>query len=202
MKSKKVLIIISTVFLLRVIISCCDCVEPVEHKYSIEYISVYNLDNSGQNPIISETNIVPSKAYGIQIDFSLIQVAINQTNTFTIFPEASAFDCFCPPSLQYTAKDSIISLDITTINSFDSQHPSDSDVSNLFKVLYHNSYITLQNYIKQPQVVYLFEKPEKVTLSLFLLQPPEILGEHIFNIGITLSDHRFLTMTTNPVTLQ
>ena len=202
MRTKRVSIIILTVFLLRVIISCCDCPKLNEHKYSYDNLSVYNLDNSGQNPVISLTNIVPSKAYGIEIDFSLIRVALNRSKTLTVFPEAFAQDCFCLDSLQYIAKDTITSIDITTIDDFDSQRPANSDVSYLFKILQNNSYVTFQEYINQPEIIYQNKIPEKEILQLFLLQPPQFLGEHKFKIGITLSDNRLLTTTTNPVILQ
>jgi hypothetical protein len=201
MKTKKVLFIILTTFSIRVIISCCDCLQPEEYFYSFDYFSVYNLDNSGKLPIISETNTVPKEAYGIQIDFSLIRISLNHTKTFMMFPEGKAFDCFCKDTL-FTARDTISSIEVLTIKDFDLQHPANSDVSELFKVLTYSMYLTLQEYLDQPEKVYYSYMPAKEPLSLFLLRTPDNIGEQQFKIEIMFSDQRMLSLTTNPVILQ
>lgn len=200
MTTKKVLFIILTTFLIRVIISCCDCLQPEEYLYSFDYFSVYNLDNSGKLPIISETNTVPKEAYGIQIDFSLIRISLNHTKPFLMFPEGRA-ECFCKDTL-FTTRDTISSIEVLTIKDFDLQHPANSNVSELFKVLTYSMYLTLQEYLDQPERVYYSHVPEKEPLCIFLLKTPDNIGEQQFKIEIMFSDQRMLSMTTNPVILQ
>lgn len=202
MRIKKATLIIVIVFLIRVLFSCCDCQTPTEYQYSYDYFSVYNLDNSGASPTISETNKIPKEAYGIRLDFSFLKVSSVKRDKNSMFPEASASDCECPPYFQYIAKDTISSIDIITINKLDEQHPANSSVADLFKILLDLNYITLTEFINQPETIFNYKLPDKKSLDLFLMQIPESYGEQIFKIEILMSDSRLLTMTTNPVILE
>jgi len=201
MRIRKVAFLIITVFTVRILISCCDCPLTTEYQYSFDYISVYNLDNSGNELIISQTNIIPKKAYGILIDFSLLKVGLNNIQ-LEGFPVANAFDCFCPAETQYTPKDTIVSITITTNNDFDNQHPAESNISDLFKLLGSDRYITIQEFLRMSEKIYEYTKPENEKIDLFLLQPPEVAGEYSFKVEVLLSDNRLLTMTANPVILE
>lgn len=201
MRSEKVIIIIVSAFLVRIFISCCDCTVPTEYQYSFDYISVYNLDNSGKEPIISPTNHVPEHAYGILIDFALHKLSISKSRIES-FQDASAFDCFCDADSIYSPKDTITSITITTNSYFNSQYPAESDISNMFKIVGSNSYISILDYLRKPEQVYFHYEPHNEKLNLFLLQAPEIAGEFRFNVEVLLSDNRILTMTSNPVTLE
>jgi hypothetical protein len=201
MRIRKAAFIILTVFTSRIIISCCDCPMTTEYQYSFDYISLYNLDNSGKDLIISQTNIIPKKAYAILIDFSLLKVSLNNFQ-LEGFPAANAIDCFCPPETRYSPKDTITSITITTIKTFDNQHPAESDISSFFKLLGFDRYIPIQEFLSEPERIYEYTKPENEKIELFLLQPPSVAGEYSFKVEVILSDSRLLSMTTNPVILE
>jgi len=200
MRIEKVIIVIVSAFLVRTAISCCDCIVPTKYQYSFDYISVYNLDNSGKDPIISPNNHVPKQAYGILIDFALHKLSISKSQ-IKGFQDASAFDCFCEDSI-YSPKDTITSISITTNSYFNSQHPAESDISNMFKIVGRDSYISILDYLKMPEQVYFHYEPHNEKLNLFLIQAPEIAGDFRFNVEVLLSDNRMLTMTTGLVTLE
>lgn len=201
MRLKKVLFVISITFSLRVLSSCCDCPPTSEFQYSFDYISVYNLDNSGKESVISQTNVIPKEAYGILIDFSLLKISLNSFH-LKGFSEANAFDCFCPPETRYTPKDTITSIVIISNNVFDNQHPAESNISDLFKILGSDNYISIQEYLKKSEKIYEYNKPENEKINLFLLQPPSSAGDFRFTVEVHLSDNRILSMIANPVTLE
>jgi hypothetical protein len=72
----------------------------------------------------------------------------------------------------------------------------------MFKIVGSNSYISIQDYLSQPEKVYSYYRPENEKISLFLLQVPENVGDFIFNVEVLLSDNRILSMMTGPVTLE
>jgi hypothetical protein len=200
MRIGKVIIVIVSAFMVRIVLSCCDCTVPTEYQYSYDYISVYNLDNSGKEPIISLTNHIPEHAYGILIDFALRELRISKSHIES-FQDASAFDCFCRDTI-CSPKDTISSITITTNSYFNSQFPAESDISDLFKIVGSNSYISIVDYLRKQDRVYYYYEPQNEKLDLYLLQAPENTGVFNFNVEVRTSDNRILTMTTGPVTLE
>lgn len=201
MRIGKVVFIVLTVFAVRIFISCCDCPVTTTFMYSFGHISVYNLDNSGKELVISQSNSIPKRAYGIRIDLSLLKLS---SNTFRLnaFTDARAFDCFCPPETQYTPKDTITSISVTTDIAFNNQYPAESDVSDLFRVLGSGRYITIGEHLKSPEAIYENTTPDDEKIELFLLQPPDNAGEYLFKVEVFLSDGRILSMTADPVNLE
>ena len=70
----------------------------------------------------------------MELQMTLVQVGTCKLNFPSLFTEAKASDCVCPPPIVYSTKDTISTLIITTISDFDGQHPAATDVSAYFKV--------------------------------------------------------------------
>jgi hypothetical protein len=200
MNLKKIGIVFFIAFTARLVISCCHCPDPKTSHYTYTSFQTFNLDNSGAGPVVSETNIIPKKAYGIRVEFSLKQVTVNSANFNSLFSEARA-DCICAPDSTLTARDTISSIVITTVNDFDSQHLANSAVTDLFKALISQSYIPITDFINNPEMVF-HVKPVDETIDLYLITPPGIAGEQSFKFYIALSDQRVLSGTTQVVNLE
>jgi hypothetical protein len=120
MKKKVILIFLSS-FSVQLIIACCNCPEPIIYLYKFEYMSAFNLDNSGANPVISESPI-PKSAYGIKLQLGLRQLSQHDRNHFSLFNQAHSAECFCGPDTTIFPRDTITSLTITTATRFSDNH--------------------------------------------------------------------------------
>jgi len=201
MRIKKIALVLSIGFALRLIVSCCECQPPVEFKYTFDCIETFHLDNSGQAPAIVDKGVIHKEAYGIQIEYSLLPLACNKPFSFSAFNAAYAYSCRCPPDIQYLAQDTISAIRIKNLNDFDQTHPADSDISDYFKVLDYDKYITFQELIDAYETMY-EEKPEKDLIKIFLMQPPTQTGEHRFQVEFLLSNGTILTSVTTPIKLE
>ncbi|MEI6089042.1 MAG: DUF5034 domain-containing protein [bacterium] len=201
MKIKKLTILILLASTAQFIVSCCDCVEPQNFEYTYDNFIARNIDNSGIDPIIAVNDSIPKEAYGIRLEFSLKQIIAQANIGFSFSPRAYAWDCFCPPDVQYLPKDTISSIVITTTNDFDNQHPKTSEVTELFKVLSQGKYITINDYTNHPGRIY-YDAPVEEIVDVFLITPPEFIGEHSFKIDVTLSDSRVFSFTTKTIYLK
>lgn len=201
MRIKKIALVLFAGFTLRLIVSCCDCQLPVEYKYTFDCIETFHLDNAGKVPSIVEKGVIRKEAYGLQIEFSLLQLACNKPFRFSAFNAAYATSCACPPEIQYLAQDTISAIRVKNLNDFDQSHPANSDISDYFKVLDYDKYITFQELIAAPETLYV-EKPVKDSIQLFLMQPPTQTGEHRFQVEFLLSNGMILTTVTSPINLE
>jgi hypothetical protein len=201
MKIGKIGVLLLIAFLVRLSISCCDCPPTTSYKYSFDSVDIFNIDNSGQTPVLVTSGTIPKEAYGMQIECSLKQIAFNKFRVFETFNSVYAYDCFCPPEIEYIAQDTITDLRIMSLNDFDETHPANSNISEYFKVLTHKTYITIQNYIDSPEIIY-YEVPDKEIITLYLMQPPTITGEHRFLVEIELSGTVTLISSTTVISLE
>ncbi len=198
---KKPLIILLIIFAIRVLVSCCDCLDSTYLKYTFDSIETVHIDNSGQNPKYINSGTILKEAYGIQIKLSLNQLAFFKPLNFGAFNSTFAFDCECPPEIQYLAQDTISEIKIITLNDFDNNHLANSEISVYFKVYTYSNYITIQEFIDTPENIY-YEKPDKKFIDIYLMQAPEITGEHQFKVEIGLSNGSILSSTTSLITLE
>jgi hypothetical protein len=201
MRIKKIALVLFTGFALRLVVSCCDCPEEAVFKYTFDCIEARHLDNAGKIPVLVETGAILKEAYGLQLEFSVLQLACNKTVHFSGFNSAYAMSCGCPPELQYLAQDTISGIKIKTLADFDQSHPADSDISDLFKVLPDREYLSIQEFIAAPETIY-YEKPTKDHLDLFLMQAPTLGGEFRFQVELVLSNGTILTAVTTPINLE
>jgi hypothetical protein len=201
MKLNKVLIIISIPFLVNLIIGCCDCIETMFFDYTNCSVSIENLDNSGREVIVSLSNQIPRKAFGLRINIERKEdVCGNDFQPLFISP-AYAISCdYCPEKL-YLPLDSIVSLDVITNDDFDSGHSANDNISEYFSVLMSTEFISINEFInRQHNELYDINNSD-LQFDLMLMSPPDESSEYQFEVQIELSDGRVLTETSAIVEL-
>lgn len=197
MKAKKVVFILLTGLVISIIDSCCGGCDIMDNfYYSISDFSAIHIDNSGKKPVEITTadKTVLKEAYGIRLTFTSKQTDASLLPHVSLIPSAYALSC--EPCDTWHAKDSVISVHITTMNDFDDRHPAGSDVSEYFRVKENNSYLTLDKYFATN---YKFRSSHCV--DCLLMTAPAITGEHQFQTEARLSDGRTLTSLTTPIML-
>jgi hypothetical protein len=196
---KKVTLIFLAAFCSEIIIACCNCPELYINQYKFEYLSAFNLDNSGANSVISASPI-PRNAYGIKLQLGLRELSMEDCSHFSLFSQANAMCCLCGSDTTITPRDTITSLKITTINKFDDNHPGGSNVTGLFKTLKQGNYVGIDSVITRPDIY--FKRTETEFIELYLFTPPKEVGEYSFKVDLVLSDDTHLSAVTKPVNLK
>ena len=228
-KIKNIGKILIVVVVLQFIATGCpgwDPCPPLEKLYyTMSDVKLQNIDNAGKHPIIIEYEnaIIPKEAFGIRVtlNYELLSDSINDVvkNDFikniSLFNSlyAISYDCL-PPEIIF--KDTIISIKVFTVNDFDNEFSTDSDVSELFKVLYDSlphiasilpKYISIDEYIRKhstPLVYPYSPRNENIEsiIDLYLMKPPEFIGEHNFRVEVLLSDGKVFSATTPRINLE
>jgi len=187
---------------------CCDCGESVSKNYSNKSITVNNLDNSGDKPIVTNSTEVNRNAYGIKVNLLRELVASHKNVTPTLIQSAYALDCDCPSELAIFPKESIVSFKIYSTYDFDVNHPANSDVSEFFKVQNNNTYYTINEYLNllnssgnygNPAWTLYDEDDLEFEIVLLLMTPPKLNISNKFRIQMTLSDGRIFENETNEI---
>lgn len=202
----RIVLILSVPLIVKLLISCCDCIDTTFYDYSNCGLVINNLDNSGASPVITLETAIPKNAYGIRISInrSIGTCEVKRNNSLFI-QSAYAIHCECPPLFQYNPFDSIASVTIRTINDFDSAHSGGSDVSKLFYVFKRNEFIKLSEYVKNLSSI-LYDEKNPVfdpvfEFDLLLMSPPAIGNQHEFEVTIELSDSRIFNAQTGIIEL-
>lgn len=198
---KKVIFLLLLPLMAEVVVSCCNCIEPVIQHYTNKTISLSHLDNSGQEAIVSASNTVLKSAYGIRLQLIREKLACLQQRPSLFLPSAYAMGCHCPPPQQYLAKDSIASITLFTLADFDNDHPAGADLSGYFKVYKPYSYTPIEDFVKNAPGTLFDERELSTTIDLFLMAVPAVGGDHRFKVQVRLSDGRILEQETSPVKL-
>ncbi|NII23795.1 DUF5034 domain-containing protein [Pseudoflavitalea sp. X16] len=198
---KKVIFLLLFPLIAEVVISCCNCMEPVIRRYTNKTISVEHLDNSGSEAVVSTSGSVTKKAYGIRLRLIREQLACIQQRKSLFIQSAYAYSCGCEPALQFLAKDSITSIKVYTLNDFDGTHPAGSDLSGYFKVYSVYNFMTIEDYLKYMDVTLYAESQLDTRIDLLLMTAPVLTGQHQFKVQLTLSDGRTLETETSTIEL-
>jgi hypothetical protein len=186
----------------EVVISCCNCIEPVIQSYTNKTITLSNLDNSAKEPIVALSDTVVKKAYGIRLQLIREKLACLEKRRPSLFiSSAYAFKCSCAPAQEYRPKDSIVSIKIYTLHSFDNDHAAGSDLSAYLKVYRSYAFSTIEQFVKNSPTVLFDDKQLEQTIDFLLMTPPAINVEHAFKVQFILSDGRTLEGETSPVKL-
>lgn len=198
---KKVIFLLLFPLVAEVVVSCCNCVEPVIQRYTNKTISTSNLNNSGAAPEPTNADTVAKRAFGIRVLLEREKLACLQKKPSLFIQSAYAFKCACEPALQYLPKDSIESIHIYTVNGFDNSHAAGADVSDYFKVYSDFHFRSIDNYVKNTSPTLFNDQELKPRIDFLLMTPPAITGEHRFRIQIRLSDGRILQSESSTIKL-
>lgn len=200
MKLKRVAIVLSIIFLSRLIVSCCKCPDTKEMKYHYGEITVSNLDNSGEHAFITDADDVLKDAFGLQIKLGIESGERYYAPRDLGFSNANAMSCDCIYD-EYLPTESIVSISIITIHDFDSENTAGADVTSRFMVEKQNEYISIPNYVSNTVDFYFDVLPESSIIRLFLIKPPLSGGEFSFDVIIELSNGDVISTQSRPVNL-
>lgn len=198
----KIILILILPLMVEIIVSCCNCPETTFLNYTNCNLNVCNLNNSGASPIISQSDTIPKKAYGIKVSIMRSEntCKLKRNNSFLI-QSAYAYACSCPSEFEYIPLDSIVSISITTIHDFDSEHLRSSDISEYFHVFEYQNFISIDDYINIIETKIPDYMESTFEFDLFLMTPPMLGTEHQFEVKIKLSDGRILNAQTEKIVL-
>lgn len=202
MRINKYLIVLLFPLISLIVASCCDCIDPIIEHYTNKTITVKNIDNSGMLPEVTNANSVPKEAFGIRVQLNREKTAyLNSFKLFFIQP-AYATSCDCPPLNQFEARDSVITIQVFTLNNFDINHDANADVSAYFKVFEKSTFSTLTEFITDYNTLLYDDNKLDLTFDMLLMTPPSLTTNHSFKVKITLSDGRIIEGTTNTIELK
>lgn len=201
MKINKILFLLLFPFIAEVAVSCCDCIDPLIGHYTNKTILVNNIDNSGSEPITATANSVPKEAFGIRTKLNREKIACLSPSKSFLIQTAYATSCGCPPPNQLLAKDSVTTIQIFTLNDFDTNHPANSDISDYFKIFKGTSFNTITDFINMYNTILYSENELQLSFDALLMTPPSLNQSHNFKIKITLSDGRTLEGITTLIDL-
>ena len=201
MKANKVIFLLLFPLIAEVLVSCCNCLEPVIKHYTNKTLTINHLDNSGSAPVIASSDTVRKSAYGIRMNLVRETVVCNHNRTSLFISSAYAFKCDCEPPNQILPRDSITALHISTVNDFDATHPAGSDVTEYFYQYQKNNYRSIPDYLSRQAEVVFDAAQDSLVVDFLLMQAPAAAGIYSFEIAVTLSDGRTKNARTNPAQL-
>ncbi len=183
--------------MVELMVACCDCIEPTHINYTNCSLTINNLDNSGANPKVTQSNTILKDAFGIRVAVIRNEnICKVKTNKSFFFQSAFAYSCYCPPELEYLPLDSIISVKVITNKDFNSEYLENSDVSEYFFVFRENEFYIIDEYIDNIETTFYDSKNKTLEFDLLLMTPPTIGTEHQFTIIVELSDGRIFNAQT------
>jgi hypothetical protein len=197
---KKVIFLLIFPLIAEVVISCCNCIDPVVQHYTNKTISASNLDNTGKEPVVSTANSINKNAYGFRLQLTREKLACLEKR-YSFFIQSYAMSCHCPPPTQFMAKDSITSIKVFTIQDFDGTHPAGVDVSDYFKVYRQFAFFSISDFLTISQRTLYDERELQPQTDFLLMTAPTITGARRFKIQFTLSDGRILETETSTIDL-
>jgi hypothetical protein len=209
MKLKKVVFILIMPFVAEVIIACCSCPRDRGNVYTHDYLVVNHVDNSGIEPRSTYAEDVSKHSYGIGLVVSRNIFSMKEDYTPSVFQAAQA-SCDCPPDRGIVPADAIKTIEVFSEHDFDVDHPAQSDVSNYFRVLDSSGLMTIQDFIsygysdgtpRESRWTMWSTEDRNLTITLLLMEPPEMGTSHKFNVRIMLTDGRSLEAETTSINL-
>ncbi len=198
---KKVIFLLVFPLIAEVMISCCDCIDPVVQHYTNKTISASNLDNTGKEPVVSTANSINKNAYGFRLQLTREKLACLEKRYSFFVQSTYAMSCGCPPPTQFLAKDSITAIQVFTIQDFDGSRLAGADVSDYFKVYRQFAFSTISNFLTTSQWTLYDERELQPQTDFLLMTAPASTGARSFKIQLTLSDGRILETETSTIEL-
>lgn len=185
-----VLLIILTLPLLDVFYACCNCNDNVEEKFYINSgFLLTNIDNSGAEPLESASENINKRAYGMRLTVNRESLSLlkKQNNQFLFSQSAYAMSCDCPADVTYDPKYKAESIKIITLNDFNADKPTNSDITEYFKI--RKGYKDVIDLVKSLNYNFAYKLEETEYFDLLLMTPPsENNVQHQFKLIITFEN--------------
>ena len=202
MKISRVLFLLLFPLIAEIFVACCDCNIVTKTEYYVtKALTISLLDNSGKEPTEATHTTINKKAFGLRLKTERI-ISVKTSVPKTLFiSAANAFSCECPPPYVIQPRDSVVSINIITMNNFDASHSANSDISNYFKVYELHNFSTINTFIKYQQNELYDKEQLNLSLDLLLITPPSLSTPHVFKVIVSLSDGRMMEAQTPAINL-
>ena len=197
---KKVLFVFVIAVVLQTIAGCVDCnCGPIKKIYfTRKGLSLKNMNSALPLPMVTDTGIISSANYGIQVRLLTEHLAVRkQKINWGLIQTAQA--CSCPED-DFIPKEDIASVEIFSNNDFDAAHPKNTDLSLYFKVKNYKVTTPIAEHIKRLKDSNYIAR-QAFYDGVFLQTGPASSKKHKFKVRITLSDGRILEAETTEVEL-
>lgn len=198
---KKAFYIIGLLLIMDLLSACCNCLEPVFGRYTHLSISLNNLNNAGISPVLTENDTIPKQAYGIRINLNAAALACATPKPAFLVSSSYAFSCKCYPANVLFAKDSMVQLQIFTLNPFDELHPAGAEITEYFKRFTHPNYSEISDWVQTKTNTIYDASNLNSSFDILLMNAPKELTQHAFRVRISLSDGRILETLTPSIVL-
>lgn len=187
--------------LMDLISACCNCLEPVFSKYTHQSISLNNLNNAGISPVLTENDTIPKQAYGIRINLNATVLACATPKPAFLLGSSYAFGCRCEPANVFFAKDSLVQIQVFTLNAFDELHPAGAEITEYFKRFTHPNFTEISDWVQTKNNTKYDVSDINSSFDILLITAPKELTQHVFKVRISLSDGRVFEATTSSLVL-
>jgi hypothetical protein len=196
----KILITIAAYLVIAIIIDAC---HPCPHcDYDILGISLKNLIYRSEKCLSctdeTDTSVIKYSKYGIRINFSKT-LCSNMNQRLNLIKTASAVDCW----ITYTLKHNIDSIEIYSLDEFDSSHKGNSDISSYFRAINYSGYTapticSIDSLLSDSHNINSAHNLGVSSIDLLLTKPPQNDSLFRFVIKIKLTD-KVIMDTTNAI---
>ncbi|MCL1938679.1 MAG: DUF5034 domain-containing protein [Candidatus Azobacteroides sp.] len=207
MKKKLTIFFLLLVPIANILFYSCRCDVEQHINYLYKDLILKNLDNSGEKAIESESLQFNKDAYGIRllllIEEETAVVRAKQINSIFVQSASATSVESCP--YVYQAIDSIVSIQVFTINDFDNLHTANSEITEYFKVA--QTYSSVEDYLTNASYTQVYRDNGWFTyygpleIDLMLMTVPTINNHHQFRVRMELSDGRVFEEQTTEIEL-
>jgi Domain of unknown function (DUF5034) len=174
--------------LLQLLSQCSGCCKEFECRYStLLSVEVESFDNSGVSPVIPATDTIAAKAYFLALTLR----GTKEECTAEVIDYLKAFQNSCYalscPDPEFQSPDTVSSINIKCTQNFDADHPTGSDLMDLF--YQRTDFVYAENWL-----------PDDRKEFLLMKEPSNVLTCQ-FYVEVNLTDGRVFRDTTNTVVL-
>ena len=198
---KRIFLLALFLFLADFFVACCRCEQPPLVEYKRCELDIYNMKYSDGREDYLYSDSVEASDFGIQLLFRQSENTC-QLNASGLFVN-TAMACSCDDAFG-KALDRYESIEIYTIQAFDSIHPAGSKVTEYFNVTnVFPDVSTIADYVAFANKTYSSESNYygNEMASIRLTSYPDSVSEHQFKVEATMNDGRVLSEITNPVVI-
>ncbi len=169
-------------FLLAFAASCCRCNEPPDQPaFGIRDLSLWNIDNNGSQPVLSESGSLNRNAFGLAIVFAANNDrSVSLNNAYPLAPYHN--DCCTGPRPEWA----IEYVRIYTVPDFDEARTAGSEITDYFRILTDGGYLSYiaPDQIREGVFYNSFDSNNNYIIPILLMNPPQGEKEAQFRVVV------------------
>jgi len=101
----------------------------------------------------------------------------------------------------FFAKDSLVQIQVFTLNAFDELHPAGAEITEYFKRFTHPNFTEISEWLQTKNNTKYDVSDLNSSFDILLITAPKELTQHVFKVRISLSDGRVFEATTSSLVL-